>query len=488
MALDRQTVLLLGGSLLSALALAAATVSSMQLAGALVLVSGVLVLFRSSRSAGLIALWVLWLVAPGIRRIFGLVDGYVSADPLALAPFVATAGVAVLELTRVSLSPRTRNVLAAALFGVAIGVPAAVAEPRAGLFGLAAYGSAVLCVAVGYREGPAVGAGFTLRRVLFATVPLISVYGVLQYFVPLTQWDEQWLDTVDIVSIGAPEEGHIRVFSTLNSPATLAVVLSVTVLFVVSSRRLSALRSILLVLAITCLALTFVRSAVVGLVGGLIGLAIATRGQATTRVVVLLVAIAVPVAALSAVSSTGDAIIERVTTLGELGNDVSADARLQTTSELVPEAATTPLGHGLGSAGEAVTLREGGGLRVTDSGYLALLWQVGPVGFLLLVGAAVAGVAMLARARLVAAEQIELKAVLMSGLAMLLVVALGVDIFYGVTGAIFWYLVGKGLWLADHARASATAERTSMIDLASRTGAAAPQPAHVGVADLRSAG
>lgn len=486
MSLDRQTVLLIAGSLFCAAALAAATVTSMQLAGALVLVAAVLALFHSSRSAGLIALWVLWLAAPCIRRIFGLIDGYVSADPLALAPFVATAGVAVLEFTRVGLSPRVRGVLFAALLGLALGVPAAVAEPRAGLFGLAAYGSAVLCVVVGYGEGPAVSEGFTLRRVLFATTPVIAVYGVLQYFAPLPRWDEQWLDTVQIVSIGAPEEGHIRVFSTLNSPATLAVVLSVAILFIVSSRRLSAVRSVLLVMAITCLALTFVRSAVVGLVAGLVGLAVATRGRATARVVGLLVATAIPVLVLSAVSSTGDAIVGRVTTLGSLGSDVSADERLETTSALVPEAATTPLGHGIGSAGEAVTLRESGGLRVTDSGYLALLWQVGPVGFLVLVGAAVAAVTMLARARLEAVEQVELKGLLMTGLVMLLVVALGIDVFYGVSGAIFWYLIGKALWLADHARTGELAGQTQMMDRPSRAGTAPPQPAGVGITDLGS--
>lgn len=453
MALHRQSVLLLGVSLLSAALLAAVTVSSLQLACALVLVGAVLVLYRSSRPTGLIALWVLWLAAPGIRRIFGFIDGYVSADPLALAPFVATAGVALLELMRVGLSPRVRSVLTVAMLGLALGLPAAFADPKAGLFGLAAYGSGVLCIVVGYGEGAAGGEGFTLRRALFAATPLVALYGILQYFLPLTSWDDRWLHTVNIASIDSPEAGHIRVFSTLNSPATLAVVLSLAILFIVASRRLSVTRSGILVVLITGLALTFVRSALIGVVGGLIGLAFATRGRVTARIVVLLIATAIPVGALSAVSTTGKAIVDRVATLGAPEKDVSADARLQKTSVLLPEAATTPLGHGLGSAGEAVTLRRSGGLRTTDNGYLALLWQVGPLGFLLLVGAALAAVSMLVRSRLVAADQLELKALLASGLAMMLVLGLGVDVFYGVSGALFWYLVGKALWLVDRAPA-----------------------------------
>ncbi len=451
---DRQATLLLAGSLASAAVLAAVTVASMQLACALVLTGAVLVLFRSSHTAGLIALWLLWLVAPSIRRVFGLIDGYLSADPLALAPFVATAGVATLAFARVDLSRRVRAVLGAALLGLALGVPAAVSEPRSGLFALAAYGSAVLCVVVGYGEGSASGSGFTLRRALFVAAPLVAVYGILQYFLPLTEWDERWLTTVDLGSIGAPEEGRIRIFSTLNSPGTLAAVLALAALFVVASRRLSLVRAAMLVLLMTALSLTYVRSALVGLVGGLLGLALATRGRAGARIAVLLVATVIPVLLLSAVSPTGQAIVDRVTTFGSLQDDASADARLATPLEVLPDAARRPLGHGLGSAGEATKLRDSGGLSVTDNGYLALMWQLGPMGFLLVVGAAVAAFSALARARLVAAEDIELKGIIMAGLVMLLVLALGGDVFYGVSGAFFWYLVGKALWLADQAPAA----------------------------------
>lgn len=451
MVIDRHAAPRVGGSLAAAALLAGVTVVSMQLACAIVLVGAVIAVFACSRTSGLIALWMLWLTAPLIRRVFGLIDGYIGADPLALAPFVATAAVAVLQLMRTPLTRRTALVLGAALFGLALGVPAAIAEPRAGIFGLAAYGSAVVCIVLGYGEGAAAGSGFTLRRALFLATPLIAVYGILQYFLPLTEWDERWLSTVDIASIGAPEEDHIRIFATLNSPATLAVVLAIAVLFAMSSGRLSLARTGLIALLMTALGLTFVRSAIVALVGGLVGLAVATRGRAAARIAVLLLATAVPVLVLSTVSPTGQAIVDRVATLGALEGDVSADARVQTPLELLPEAVGQPLGHGLGSAGEATKLRDSGGLRFTDNGYLAMIWQLGPVGFLLVIGSAVAAVAMLARTRPPAGGHRELKGLLMSGLVLLLVLAFGGDIFYGASGAIFWYIVGKALWLADRA-------------------------------------
>ncbi|MDQ3632424.1 MAG: O-antigen ligase family protein, partial [Actinomycetota bacterium] len=446
-----------GGSLAGAVMVAVMTVYSMQLACAVVLVGTVVVVFRSSRTAGLIALWLLWLASPFIRRVFGLVDGYISADPLALAPFAATAGVALLELSRVELSRRVRGVLVVALLGLSLGIPASVANPEAGLFALAAYASAVLCLVLGYGEGAETASAFTLRRALIIATPVIAVYGILQYFLPLSNWDQTWVDTVELASIGAPEEGHIRVFSTLNSPGTLAIVLALAVLLIVHAERMSAKQSVILVLLLTCLALTFVRSAVVGLVCGLIGLGIATRGRATPRIVGLLVAAALAVVVLSAFSSTGDAVIDRVATLGSLEDDVSAEERVETPIALLPEAATSPFGHGLGSAGEATKLTASGGLRSIDNAYLTLMWQLGPVGMLLLAGAVVAAFGMVARARMVAAEPLEQKGLLISGLVLLLVLALGVDIFYGVSGAIFWYLLGKALWLAESAPAPSAA-------------------------------
>src|SRR4051812_40899109 len=88
------------------------TVVSPQLGCAVALVAMVAVLYATSPSVGLLALWAVWLLTPGLRRVFGLLGPYQQNDPLSLAPFVATGAVACVHLTQTRLDPHTRRVLA----------------------------------------------------------------------------------------------------------------------------------------------------------------------------------------------------------------------------------------------------------------------------------------------------------------------------------------------------------------------------------------
>ena len=76
---------------------------SVQAACAFVLVSLVIALHQYDRRWGIFAMFALWFLAPGLRRVLGLITGYVENDPLSLAPFVATAAIAALELVQVHM-------------------------------------------------------------------------------------------------------------------------------------------------------------------------------------------------------------------------------------------------------------------------------------------------------------------------------------------------------------------------------------------------
>jgi O-antigen ligase len=99
------------------------------------------------------------------------------------------------------------------------------------------------------------------------------------------------------------------------------------------------------------------------------------------------------------------------------------------------------VGFGLGSAGEASRLGGNQGFRYTDNGYLSLLYQVGPFGFLM-VAAAVA--IALRRAWRVARrpDSPRLDLAILAMLVFLLVGMLAGDLLYGMTGVAFWYLLG----------------------------------------------
>src|SRR5690606_4497435 len=91
--------------------------------------------------------------------------------------------------------------------------------------------------------------------------------------------------STDLGSIKAPQEGRIRVFSTLNAPFTFAISLAIGIVFAISMRRRAAGMALFLLPVCVALALTFVRSAWLSLAVGLLVLAAAARGRAAGRTV-----------------------------------------------------------------------------------------------------------------------------------------------------------------------------------------------------------
>jgi putative inorganic carbon (hco3(-)) transporter len=431
-----------GAGLAAGVAPAMSGAAAPQLVAASGLLVAVAAAHARSRTAGLLCLWTLWLIAPGIRRVLGMSGEYLSADPLALVPFLATAAVALIELSRTALPTRVRGLLALAAAGYLIGVPLGVQSPQAAVFALLAYGSALLAVTLGLADA---GREPALSRALLVLAVPLSAYGFDQYFGGLPEWDRIWLESVDFVATGAPEEGRIRVFSTLNSPGTLAAVLGLAIVAGLARPALGVWRAAAIGATFVALALTYVRSAWLAIMAAGLAYVVLTRGRGAGRVALAAAGCVLLVAALTALSpATADAISDRFGTLGSLEEDRSANERVDLRLSLVPAAASTPLGHGLGQVGEATRLGATGGLTASDNGYLALLYQVGPIGFLL-VAVAIAGLtAPLFRRVWRERGRDPVGVFLATALVFLLVLLAAGDVLYGVTGVAFWYLLGRG--------------------------------------------
>ena len=409
-------------------------------AALVVLVAG---LYVRSRTAGIVAAWLTWLVAPFVRRILFLSEETEKADPLALAPFLVTAVVIAFELTRVELSPRSRKLMLMVAGGYAFGIlTGLVRAPQSAAFALFAYGTAAGCFIIGYREGGG-ERWLTWPNVLMVVAPVLALYGFSQYFFDLPEWDQVWMDTAEIETVGSPDEGRIRLWSTLNSPGTFGLVLGATAVAFVTAKRVTPLHLVGAGLVLGALALTYVRSAWVGLVVAIIAIVVATRGGALKRVapIVLMLLVLGPVVFAG---SAGSALGERFSTLGALGNDESAQARVDTPTRLLPRAIASPLGFGLGRAGEAARLGgTAGGFRYTDNGYLSLVFQVGPIGFLLVMGAVAASVRAAWRNVWQLAEP---QNVLIFGTLVFFVVTMFAgDQFFGVGGMILWFTCGLAI-------------------------------------------
>lgn len=440
---DLGWVLLVGGA--AALVLGWTLTVSVQAACALVLVLAVIALYQHDRQWGIFGVFALWFAAPGLRRVFGLMTGYVDNDPLSLAPYLATAIIAAFEFARIHVPISIRRILLLAALGFAIGIPVGLVNgPSSALYAFGAYMAAISGAILGVGEGISVRSS-TLRRVLlFGMVP-VAVYAILQRVLPLASWDRAWIKATELTSVGSLEDENIRVFASLNHPGALAPLLALSLLFYLTIQRARTVTIVGVTVVTVALSLTFVRSAWVALILAAVAHVIVSEGR-SARVVFGAAAVATAVTiALSPVSQTAEDVLNRFQSITNNQEDTSAVERKATVRETLPVAVRAPLGHGLGSAGEATKLTGESELRAADNGYLALMYQVGPIGFLLVMATVVyIAVAAWDGARSRAPGQ-EMRQLLLAMLVALLVVLWAGDGFYGTVGVIFWFVAGQVL-------------------------------------------
>jgi putative inorganic carbon (HCO3(-)) transporter len=427
----------------------ALAVKSVQAATAIAILVLLLAVYGQSRRAGLYGLWSLWLLAPMLRRLLALVEGTPSADPLALLPFLATGLLALIEMRQSMMSREARITFELAAAGFLIGAPMGlIADPQACAFALVAYLAGLAAFVLGWGDGRE--GRLNLVKTLTYLLPPICIYGICQYFFPLTSWDTNWLETVNLASIGSPQENHIRIFATLNSPGTFALVVAIAIILGLGVRRAVTVSIPVTAILVTALALTFVRSAWLALALGVIIFVAASRSKSAGRIVGVIAVLLVGLVLVGGSNPTTRAFTERLTSLGDVGKDESAQARLSATNKLLPEAISKPIGAGVGQAGLAVTLgdsggeTDGSGIQTIDNGYLSLIYQCGLIGGLLILAAMARSVMTAVKALGVERGLLSRAAVasVLAGLVALLLGLAAVDILYGITGAFFWYMAG----------------------------------------------
>lgn len=431
------------GATLAVVGTAAATLQSLQFGCTVALLLLVICAYAGNPSAGVGALVLVWLLAPGIRRVLALESAPVGHDPLSVAPYLATAAVATMAAWRYGVPRLVVGLGAAFVAGMVFGVPSASSNASAGVYSALAYLSAFGMLLLGWHEGRRPLTHWTPLRVLSIMAPLLGAYALYQYFGQMPAWDQAWLDTVDFSSIGAPEPDKIRSFAALNSPGLLGLMLALAIVLYTARSGLVRWSAIALVVTAGGLSVTYVRSAWLALAVAAIVLLVLSGRQAARRVGRLALLMTLMVVVLSATGSTYTAVVDRLGTFGSLGSDDSAQARTATPSQVLPELAGRPLGYGLGSAGEATRLAKTPGLKAPDNGYLAMAYQLGFVGAILVVGTLLTAIAIALR-RLYAARDPE-RAVIAALFAFFLVALAGGDGFYGLAGVMLWYVAGAAL-------------------------------------------
>jgi hypothetical protein len=174
-------------------------------------------------------------------------------------------------------------------------------------------------------------------------------------------------------SIGQPRPFEVRVFSTLNSPASLAYYLDA--LIVITLALETRWRALNVALGSAALAVTLVRSAWLGLAAGL--LLLLARGSRRLRTSVLAMTLAgislFPLALTN--PRVEKAVSERVETLAHIGQDWSYTERTTSYGRATRELAESPWGQGLGIANVAANYTQN--RRVIDGGPIEILLSLG---------------------------------------------------------------------------------------------------------------
>ena len=431
-------IVVIWGFLIAVLAVA----QQWQLLATVVWVPGFAMLFVQWPLIGTVSLFALWTFSPFLRRLLDVVDPTsVGPDVLSLTPFMATGSVALLALMRYR-PPRAINLFVGMVIaGFAIGIPMGFSAPFALVFGVFAYMSAILGIYIGYANGR--DATFTLEQLLLPMVLLASIYGIWQGLIShLPVWDQTWLLKSKFGSVGSKELGTFRVFSVLNSPYTYASLVATYLAMLFVSRRVSLLRLVTLVVAIIGIFLTQSRGAWVSVVGGLVIITFFTGGRALPRLAGMALVLVGMYVALGS-SPAGQAVVQRASSISNGTNDKSGSDRKQAILTLGPQALSKPLGAGLGSVGAASDLNPNPPASLVDNGYLIMLYQVGPIGFLL-VGFGILGMIWIVlRGTTVESRRPLLP--LLAPIGVFIPLSLFSETLYGITGFILFYALGEAL-------------------------------------------
>lgn len=173
------------------------------------------------------ALVALFAFSPYLRRIvdYGCgfdPHGYMLSGPLLAALVPTTALPAAVMATRSPLVGRLSPYLLVFIcMSYAAFLPALNGDYISAMIGLGKSASVLLygCWLLAAAEDPQQVMRQGARAFTLA-MPIVGVYGIMQYYYP-SPADSFWMSETAMSSIGRPEPEQVRVFSTLNSPASL---------------------------------------------------------------------------------------------------------------------------------------------------------------------------------------------------------------------------------------------------------------------------
>ena len=326
---------------------------------------------RSSWYVGL-CIW-LFCAAPLIRRLTDLDTGWDPASPVLLAPYLAclVSGFSFLPYT-LRARPTYAAPFIVILLVIGYGVVLAAIDGRlvSGMVdGLKWSVGPLMAVHLLRTADLQPGMHRAVMNSLLVAGPAMAAYGAWQFVDP-PLWDRIWMMnalSLGLDSIGNPAPFEVRVFGTMNSPASLAAMLMVAIIAGLGRPLIVALPAVLLM--VLGLALTQYRSMWGGVALGIFYLLLTGQRSHRLKVVLLCSTIAVAATFLTIAPEISQTVTKRLMTLTELSSDKSGEDRLGDIAGFFSSSDGLVLGSGVGIAN---TTFDGQKLRTIDNGIIEI--------------------------------------------------------------------------------------------------------------------
>ena len=388
---------------------------------------------------------LLFCFAPFVRRLIDLTAGYDQQGLLLIGPLLAILmpGQELMRLLRPNDAVAGRSMAPALIVALTVLYATLLSIAQADWTNAASgalkwTAPIIYALALIVRRPP--GLAEAAARAFLFILPLAGAYGILQYVDP-QPWDRYWMQYASITSAGVPEPYQVRVYSTMNSPASYATFTAAGLLLVGFLRPGWQALALMLPAALGLL-LSLYRTAWLSLAAGILFclLFAATRGRALGAIGGGALAIVVA----ATLTPFADTIMERLGTLGEGSKDGSGQERL----------------------GEMITLWSlpdsglvGQGFTITDAGSAGAMPIDGMIVTCWVTMGIVVGLVCLAALILAALQAIGAAwqrrtpaSVVLGGLAVGALVQLPLaGISSGELGVLFWTFVAAAIVEADPA-------------------------------------
>ncbi|KAB7671731.1 O-antigen ligase family protein [Bacillus sp. B1-b2] len=351
---------------------------------------GVLLSYFRSRML-LVYILSLWALMPGIRRISDwMVGEFQSVSLLSVGPLLVTSTILFsLMHKKMVFNKEHKRILycflCSFIYALILGV---LFNKAAAIYEMANYvvPALVMIYSLTLTKTELQKRDFWVSSLSNIAV-IISVYGWIQYFY-LPPWDKLWMENVQMNSIGLAEPMSFRIFSTLNSPGPFALFLSIAVIPMILERRWrGAFGWFGVFIVLSALAISLVRSSwIFSIVGIIVYILFSTSTIKKIKYISLVTMVVIVLLNVITMIPGGNDISERFSTLGNLEEDNSFNARLQFTMEMAKNILKNPIGHGFGASGVSTKVGNNGSLGENgtfDNGILNIFFTFGWVGGIL---------------------------------------------------------------------------------------------------------